>query len=257
MAERIARTRPRVDVVTTCARSRTSTGPTPTPGDRRSSVVSPSTASRSASTRDNRSFNELTDQLIASPGLARRWSCKRSGCGGRVRGRPTSRGGSGATRGEFDCVICFTYLYWTTWRPATCAAGSDRVAPDGARRTAAAVLALRPAVPRAGRVRAVDARRDRSHPQPVPRRSAPAPSSASVSRSAGDRKRFRDVPGARRRPYLLYVGRMDEGKGAVELYRNFVEYKQSNPSRLQLVYLGDAIHDAARSSRRTRDRLRR
>ena len=59
-------------------------------------------------------------------------------------------------------------------------------------------------------------------------------------------------------PYLLYVGRVDEGKGAVELYRNFVRVQAAtNPSDLQLVYLGERDRDAARASRRARDRLRR
>jgi glycosyltransferase involved in cell wall biosynthesis len=42
-------------------------------------------------------------------------------------------------------------------------------------------------------------------------------------------------------PYLVYVGRIDPAKGAVEAFRFFEEYKRRRPSRLRLVLVGDPV----------------
>lgn len=44
------------------------------------------------------------------------------------------------------------------------------------------------------------------------------------------------------RPYLLYLGRLDPGKGSVELFDHFVAYKERHPGPLRLVYAGDPVH---------------
>jgi len=49
------------------------------------------------------------------------------------------------------------------------------------------------------------------------------------------------VPGLGSRPYLVYVGRVDPGKGSVELYDFFTAYKSRNPSDLALVIVGDPV----------------
>ena len=38
--------------------------------------------------------------------------------------------------------------------------------------------------------------------------------------------------------YIIYVGRIDEGKNCKELFDNFLRYKEENPSNLKLVLLG-------------------
>ncbi|MBN2055825.1 glycosyltransferase family 4 protein [bacterium] len=39
-------------------------------------------------------------------------------------------------------------------------------------------------------------------------------------------------------PFILYAGRIDEGKGCLELVRNFLEYKRDGSDDLQLVLIG-------------------
>lgn len=59
---------------------------------------------------------------------------------------------------------------------------------------------------------------------------------------SGDLSAFRaQTPGLGRRPYLLYVGRVDPGKGSVELFDFFEAYKRRNPSDLALVVVGDPV----------------
>ncbi|MEA2535762.1 MAG: hypothetical protein QOJ93_3573 [Actinomycetota bacterium] len=49
------------------------------------------------------------------------------------------------------------------------------------------------------------------------------------------------LPGLGARPYLVYVGRVDPGKGSVELFDFFSAYKRRNPSELALVVVGDPV----------------
>ena len=49
------------------------------------------------------------------------------------------------------------------------------------------------------------------------------------------------VAGLGTRPYLVYVGRVDPGKGSVELFDFFTAYKRRNPSDLALVVVGDPV----------------
>ena len=58
----------------------------------------------------------------------------------------------------------------------------------------------------------------------------------------GDATAFREAtPGLGNRPYLVYVGRVDPGKGSVELFDFFSEYKRRNPTDLALVVVGDPV----------------
>lgn len=41
--------------------------------------------------------------------------------------------------------------------------------------------------------------------------------------------------------YMIYVGRIDEGKNCNQLFQYFLEYKKRNPSDLKLVLLGKAV----------------
>jgi len=59
--------------------------------------------------------------------------------------------------------------------------------------------------------------------------------------AVGDEQRFRDTYDLGDRPYLLYVGRLDPGKGTDELHDHFVAYKGRHPSDLALVVVGDPV----------------
>jgi glycosyltransferase involved in cell wall biosynthesis len=53
---------------------------------------------------------------------------------------------------------------------------------------------------------------------------------------------FRVMSGVGDRPYLLCLGRVDEGKGTAVLARFFVAYKRRRPGPLALVFAGPVVH---------------
>lgn len=53
--------------------------------------------------------------------------------------------------------------------------------------------------------------------------------------------RFRASTGLGDRPYVLFLGRVDPGKGSDELVRYFAEYKRRRPGDLALVVVGDPV----------------
>ncbi len=56
-----------------------------------------------------------------------------------------------------------------------------------------------------------------------------------------DEQAFRASSQLGDRPYLLFVGRVDPGKGSDEIYDFFLTYKRRNPGPLALVILGDPV----------------
>jgi glycosyltransferase involved in cell wall biosynthesis len=57
----------------------------------------------------------------------------------------------------------------------------------------------------------------------------------------GDGNRFRRTHGLGEVPFLLYVGRVDPGKGSLEAYDYFTAYKERNAGDLKLVIVGDQV----------------
>ena len=43
--------------------------------------------------------------------------------------------------------------------------------------------------------------------------------------------------------YVIYVGRIDEGKDCPRLFKYFMEYKKRNKNNLKLVLMGKAVCD--------------
>lgn len=56
-----------------------------------------------------------------------------------------------------------------------------------------------------------------------------------------DPRRFRDRFGLDDRPYVLFLGRVDPGKGSDEVVRYFSEYQRRTPSDLRLVIVGEPV----------------
>ena len=61
-------------------------------------------------------------------------------------------------------------------------------------------------------------------------------------RPDGDPGMFRAISGIGDRPYLLCLGRVDEGKGTAVLARLFAAYKRRRPGPLALVFAGPVVH---------------
>jgi|TARA_B100000902_G_scaffold2471_1_gene3122 glycosyltransferase involved in cell wall biosynthesis len=53
--------------------------------------------------------------------------------------------------------------------------------------------------------------------------------------------RFRERHNLGNDPFLLYVGRIDPGKGSLEAFEYFAAYKKRNPSNLKFVVVGDSV----------------
>ncbi len=56
-------------------------------------------------------------------------------------------------------------------------------------------------------------------------------------------KRFREKYKLRDQPFLLYLGRIDPGKGSLEAYEYFTTYKKRNKTNLKFVIVGDEVLD--------------
>ncbi len=62
-----------------------------------------------------------------------------------------------------------------------------------------------------------------------------------VTEAAGDEGTARGAIGVGDRPYLLCLGRVDAGKGALMLADFFAAYKRRRPGRLTLVFMGPVV----------------
>jgi glycosyltransferase involved in cell wall biosynthesis len=146
--------------------------------------------------------------------------------------------------GEFDVVVFFTYLYWTTWAGIPVA---SRTTPtviqttahderpfhlpvfDAPMRAADGFLCLTPeeADLVAGKV---------GRHRPI------GTTGMGVDLEVrGTPDRFRSRFGLGDRPYLLYLGRVDPHKGASELLAHFATYKDRNGGDLALVVMGEEV----------------
>jgi glycosyltransferase involved in cell wall biosynthesis len=63
-----------------------------------------------------------------------------------------------------------------------------------------------------------------------------------VEEGTGDVEAFRSRFGLGSDPYLLYLGRVDRGKGTDELADCFARYKRGHPGPLRLVVAGPVVH---------------
>jgi glycosyltransferase involved in cell wall biosynthesis len=147
----------------------------------------------------------------------------------------------------YDVVVFFTYLFFPTWAGLPAVAGR---APSVLHPTAHDEASL--AVPRFDTVFlhpsafAFSTEEERAL---VRRRFGITQPSAVIGVGVelddpvppGAEAAFRRAHGLADRPYLVFVGRVEHGKGARELFDFFAAYKARNPGPLALVFLGEAI----------------
>ncbi|MGH8991873.1 MAG: glycosyltransferase family 4 protein [Acidimicrobiia bacterium] len=147
----------------------------------------------------------------------------------------------------YDVVVFFTYLFYPTWAGLPAVAG---LAPSVLHPTAHDEAAL--AVPHFDTVFlhpcafAFSTEEERNL---VRRRFGITQRSAVIgvgvdldgSPPAGAEAEFRRAHGLGDRPYLVFVGRVEPGKGARELFEFFVAYKERNPGPLALAILGESV----------------
>lgn len=142
----------------------------------------------------------------------------------------------------YDVVVFFTYLYYTTW--AGLAATSGRV-PTVLHPTAhdepAFHIDLFDTTLRHPDAFAFFTEEEAALVSPrAPGRPSAVLGIGSSLDVTGDEAEFRRAWGLGDRPYLLYLGRVEIGKGSGELVRFFTAYKERHPGPLALVVMGSA-----------------
>lgn len=148
----------------------------------------------------------------------------------------------------FDVVVFFTYLYYTAWAGLPAAAGrTATVLHPTAHQEPQLDLPLFDPVLRLPTLCAYSTEEEQAL---IARRTGgPRPGRVigiGVDVYAeGDGGAFRRQYGLGDRPYLLFVGRVDPGKGSLELCDYFSAYKRRHPGPLALVVMGDPVSTLA------------
>ena len=144
---------------------------------------------------------------------------------------------------SYDAVICFTYLYYTTWAALRAASGRTvTVLHPTAHDEPPIYLPLFDAMFRLPTAFAFSTEEEAHF---VSRRFGISPFNEIVGIGTdldvvGDVERFRNEYSVHD-PYVVYVGRLDPGKGSDELFDFFTAYKQRRPGPLKLVLVGDPV----------------
>jgi glycosyltransferase involved in cell wall biosynthesis len=242
MAERMARRGHHVEVATTCAQSYVDWADAYEPGISTLNGVLVHRF-RVKQARDNNRFNDLNRRMVRGSGtrwlgVQREWM--------RMQGphTPELMRWLEHNAQRFDTVIFFTYLYWTTWAGLDAAGG---IVPTVLHPTVHDEPPLRLSI-FDSIFRSPDAFA-LSTPEEIDliqRRFRFEPKGAvvgiGVETAPADPARFRAAFPMDGAPYILYVGRIDPGKGAGELVDFFVAYKERHlDDDLRLVMLGDPL----------------
>jgi glycosyltransferase involved in cell wall biosynthesis len=146
---------------------------------------------------------------------------------------------------DFDVVVFFTYLYWSTWAglPVASAVAPTVLHPlahdepplylalfdlEFRQPDAFGFLTEEEALLVAGRFG-------------VRRPSTTTGVGIDLAPETGDVAGFREANGLGDDPYLLYVGRLDPHKGSEELFTYFTTYKARHPGPLRLAVVGEPV----------------
>jgi glycosyltransferase involved in cell wall biosynthesis len=145
---------------------------------------------------------------------------------------------------SYDVVIFFTYLYYTTWMGLHVTAGRvPTVLHPTAHDEPSMALTMFDTMFRLPTRLAFSVEEEAAL---VHERFGRGVASGIIGigtdlDAAGDPDTFRRSFGLDDRPYLVFIGRVDPGKGSQELYEFFVQYKARNPGPLALVIVGEAV----------------
>ena len=153
-----------------------------------------------------------------------------------------------ARAADFDVVIFVTYLYATTWAGLPVAAGlGPTILLPAAHDEPPFWLPLFDLLLRMPTAFAFLTEEEEAL---VARRARVVRPSSIIGLgvdldAAGDEASFRAAYDVGDRPYLLYVGRLDPGKGSDELYDYFTTYKARHPGDMALVVVGEPVKPLA------------
>jgi glycosyltransferase involved in cell wall biosynthesis len=149
-----------------------------------------------------------------------------------------------SSAGEFDAVVFFTYLYYTTWAGLPAAAGLvPCILHPTAHDEPPLYLSLFDATFRHPSALSFLTEEEAAlvHRRFRARRPGHVVGMGIDPAGAVDVDRFRATYALGERPYVTFVGRIDPHKGSVELFEQFVAYKQRNPGPLALVVVGEPV----------------
>jgi glycosyltransferase involved in cell wall biosynthesis len=147
----------------------------------------------------------------------------------------------GRVAGDFDYFVFFSYRYYHAWHGTRAVASKAILVPTAERDAAIGVSIFRPVL-RAARALMYNSHEERAMIQHVTGRDGPGVV-VGVGSQIPDRTqpwRFRKKFNIRR-PFALYIGRIDENKGCAELFSYFERYSVMYPHGLDLVLIGSTL----------------
>ena len=150
---------------------------------------------------------------------------------------------------DFDFFVLFSYRYYHAWHAARAVPAKAVLVPT-AERDAAAGLAIFAPVFRGVRAIMHNSFEERALIQAVSGRQGPDVV-VGVGSEIPERTqpwRFRKKFHVRR-PFAIYIGRIDENKGCRELFTHFERYAVMNPHGLDLVLVGSKVIDVPKHPR--------
>jgi glycosyltransferase involved in cell wall biosynthesis len=142
---------------------------------------------------------------------------------------------------RFDFFIFFSYRYYHAWHGVRAVAGKAILVPTAERDPAAGLSIFAP-IFRGVRALMFNSLEERAMLQAIAGQPLPGVV-VGVGSAIPERTqpwRFKKKLGLRR-PYAIYIGRIDENKGCKELFAYFERYAEMYPNGLDLVLIGSAI----------------
>ncbi|HUF48694.1 MAG TPA: glycosyltransferase family 4 protein [Vicinamibacterales bacterium] len=142
---------------------------------------------------------------------------------------------------EFDFFIFFSYRYYHAWHGARAVPDKAILVPTAERDPALGVSIFGPVLAGA-RAIMYNSLEERAIIEHVSRREGPSivVGVGSEIPTRTDPRRVRRTYNVRR-PFVLYIGRVDENKGCVELFDLFQRYAATDPRGLDLLLVGSHV----------------